>query len=152
MEQTTQPLFELQIDPQGQQYLYNTAKWSKFLSIVGFIFIGFFIVVALFIGAIFNTISSQSTNVMPAYFNGATLSFIYIIIALIYFFPCLHLYRFSSRMLNALSASDQATLNSSLSQLKAFFKFMGVLTIVVLSLYVLGMISAIFVGSMFMQS
>lgn len=152
MEQINPPLFELQIDTQAQQYLQSAAKWSKFLSIVGFIFIGLLIILSFFIGSIFNTISSQADVASSNPLNGGFLTGVYIVIAIIYFFPCLYLYRFSARMINALAANDQATLNAAFSQLKACFKFMGVLTIVMLSIYALATIFGIAAGAMFMHS
>ena len=46
MEQN-QNLFDLQITPESSHYLSETAKWSRFLSIIGFIFCGLLIVVAI---------------------------------------------------------------------------------------------------------
>ena len=32
---------ELQVDTEGQAHLYQTAKWAKFLGVMGFIFTDF---------------------------------------------------------------------------------------------------------------
>ena len=51
MEQKPSNLFDLHIDPQSQGYLSETAKWAKFLSILGFIMLGLFVILMLVGGA-----------------------------------------------------------------------------------------------------
>ncbi len=75
--------------------------------------------------------------------GGAFLSIVYVLVALLYFFPCLYLFRFSTRMQTSIRSNDQRLLNSSFSNLKSCFKFMGILTIVVLACYFLALIGGI---------
>jgi hypothetical protein len=146
-------LFELQIDQQSIGYLSETARWAKFLSIVGFVVCGFMVIFSLFFGSImsmFNKLNSGSDA-----FGGSTMalgsyafSIVYIIIALLYFFPCLYLFNFSSKMQTALRNNDQINLNAAFGNLKSCFKFVGILTIVVLSFYLLGTIVVVSVASL----
>jgi hypothetical protein len=135
---------DLRIDNQAYEYLESTAKWAKFLSIVGFIMIGFMLLAGLFAGSVFTLFSSEmnQSGAMSAA-EGTILSVVYFVFGVIYFFPCLFLFQFSSRMLTALHSSDQATLNSSLSQLKACFKFFGIVTIVCIGMYILFILALI---------
>lgn len=148
-----QHLFELQIDQQSIGYLSETARWAKFLSIVGFVVCGLMIVVALFAGTVMTTLSrfgrSDDTALQGITgVSGAFVSLIYIIIALLYFFPCLYLFNFSGKMQTALHNNDQTSLNASFSHLKSCFKFVGILTIVVLSFYLLAIIVVVSVATL----
>ena len=130
-----QNLFELQIDQQSISYLGETARWAKFLSIVGFVLCGIMIIVAIFAGTIMATFSrfgNSDALGSSMGLSGVLLSLIYIVLALLYFFPCLFLFNFSVKMQSALRNNDQTNLNIGLSNLKSCFKFVGILTIVVL--------------------
>jgi len=145
-----QHLFELQIDQQSISYLGETARWAKFLSIVGFIMCGLMIVLALFAGTLMATLSRfRSNDALQgiAGMGGAFVSLIYIVVALLYFFPCLYLFNFAGKMQTALRNNDQTSLNASFGQLKSCFKFVGILTIIVLSFYILVAIVVISVAT-----
>ncbi|OQP40869.1 hypothetical protein A4H97_14770 [Niastella yeongjuensis] len=145
-------LFELQVDQQSISYLGETARWAKFLSIVGFVVCGIMILFALFFGSIMATIgriSSNSDSFSSALGVGNyAFSAVYIIIALLYFFPCLYLFNFSAKMQMALRNNDQTNLNTAFGNLKSCFKFVGILTIVVLSFYLLGTVVVVSVASL----
>ncbi len=145
MEQVNQNLFDLQIDHQSNNYLSEAAKWGKFLAIMGFIFCGLFVIVALFAGTYiatsmrgFSTPSSGS-GVM----GGGIVTVVYIAIALVYFFPCLYLFNFSSKMQAALRGNQQDVLNTSFRNLKSCFKFLGILMIIMLCFWILAIIVAV---------
>jgi hypothetical protein len=145
MESTNEStLFELQIDHNGSAYLKEAARWAKFLAIVGFVFCALYVIVSLFAGAL---MSSFSTLAGPAGAGmrggGAFITVLYILIAVLYFFPCLYLYNFASKAQVALRSNDQEQLNLSLKNLKATFRFMGILTIIGLCFALLGIIVVI---------
>ena len=71
---------------------------------------------------------------------GTIMAVFYILFALVYFFPCLYLFRFGSQMQLALRNNDQQMLTSSFKYLKSWFRFVGILTIVVLSCWVLALV------------
>lgn len=62
-----------------------------------------------------------------------------------------YLYRFSIQLKAALESNNSATLEKSLKNLKSYWKFTGIITIIVLGFYVLGVLAAligvIFAGS-----
>jgi hypothetical protein len=66
-----------------------------------------------------------------------------IVMSLIMFFPALYLWNFSSKIRKAFNNNDQPLLTESLKNLKSFFKFYGILLIVLLSFYALALIAAI---------
>lgn len=145
MESTNEStLFELQIDHNGSAYLKEAARWAKFLAIVGFVCIGLLVIIALFAGAVLSSFSSFAGPASgAARTSGAFLTVIYILIAVLYFFPCLYLYNFAAKAQVALRGNDQEQLNQSLKNLKAMLRYMGILTIIWLCFVLLGFIVAI---------
>ncbi|MGZ3959302.1 MAG: DUF5362 family protein, partial [Flavisolibacter sp.] len=73
----------------------------------------------------------------------------YIIVAVVYFFPCLFLFRFSAGMKKALNSNSQDELDLAFQNLKSMFKYVGVITIIFLALYALGVIIAMFASAAF---
>jgi len=142
-------LFELAIDHESSSYLTETARWGKFLAIVGFVSCGLIAILSFFIGTIMSSsaFAVYNANGLGAAL-GVVLTIVYLAIALLYFFPCLYLYRFSVRLKAALSGNDQVQLNQALKNQKSLFKFFGIMTIIVLGFYALalivGMLGALF--------
>jgi uncharacterized membrane protein YjgN (DUF898 family) len=141
-------LFELALDQESIDHLTETARWGKFLAVVGFVSCGLIVIMAFVIGAVFS--SSLFSN-LPHYSNGidtsafgllggAVFAGMYIVIAAIYFFPCVFLYRFSVRLKMALRTNDQVTLNQSLKAQKYLFRYVGILTIIGVALGVIEML------------
>ena len=71
------------------------------------------------------------------------MAFFYLILAVAYFFTCLFLYRFASKMKTALSGNAQDQLNFSFQNLKSLFKYFGIITIIALAMYGLVLVLAV---------
>src|SRR5664279_213753 len=143
-------LFDLHLDQQSANYLSEAARWGRLLSIVGFIYCGLMAVCGLFLGSMMTRMMSSSIGGTDAVISGvgtAFISFFIILMALILFFPAYYLFNFYSKVRRALRNNDQAVLADSLKNLKSYFKFFGILIIIVLSFYALALISAI-IGAM----
>lgn len=136
---------QLHISQAAKSYLFESAKWGKFLSIVGFVMSGLLVLLGLFMGTIFGMLSTYSPNPLP--FPSFLIGIFYIGIALLYIFPCLYLYRFATQTKDALASNDSDTLTTALMNHKSLFKFMGICTIVVLCLYALILVFAIIGGA-----
>ena len=139
-------LFGMNVDQAGKSHLAEAARWAKFLSIMGFIGCGLVVLIGVFFGSFFRTFTTGLERNSP-YGDmpdsgpySAAMAFIYIIIALIYFFPCLFLFRFATKMKTALASNDQETLNVSFQNLKATFRFIGILTLIGLCFWLLAFI------------
>jgi hypothetical protein len=139
MERTE--LFSLQIDPLTKAHLAETAKWGRFMAIVGFIFCALIIFGGVFFATALSTAFGGNADIEGAGasrgFIGAASAIVYIIVAAIYFFPCLFLFRFSSRMRASLNSNSQEDLNLSFQNLKALFRYVGIITIIFLAIYAL---------------
>ncbi len=141
-------LFELQLDQSSINYLNEASRWSRFLAILGFIYIGLLLIIGILFGAIGNSLlqGTGGDSDMPARFSGVFISFLLILVAAVLFVPVLYLYNFSTKMRKALRNNDQPVLTDALKNLKSFFKFYGIIAIVVLSLYGLAIIAAVIGG------
>ncbi|HVV07486.1 MAG TPA: DUF5362 family protein, partial [Puia sp.] len=73
-----------------------------------------------------------------AYAPGYTvwISFLYMALATVYFFPCIYTLNFAKKMKTALQNNDQGYLNTSLKNLKHSFRYLGIMAIVGLALLV----------------
>lgn len=126
----------LYLKEESQSFLKETAKWGYFLSILGFVFMGLMVVFALFVGTIFSKINSFGGGINPMMGRSSTVfSVIYILIALLYFFPVYYLYQFSSKARKAFKYNDNEQLNASFEYLKSHYKFMGIIALIFVSFY-----------------
>jgi hypothetical protein len=128
-------------------YLLETAKWGKFLAIVGYIGTGLLVLLAFFM--MFG-LSSLSQFVEVSFPMGM-LGFVYIIFAVLYFIPVNYLFQYSVKMKQGLIANDLQNITTGFRNLKSLFKFFGIFTIVILSLYVLILIITIPAAMFFMN-
>ncbi|WP_088322736.1 hypothetical protein [Polaribacter tangerinus] len=140
MKEVITEVEQLTLNSASRKFLKETAMWSKFLSILGIIMLALMFVGSFFISAIYSSL--PQTETIP--FNiGGVLSVVYIVIALIYAFPVYYLYQFSVKTSAALSSKDDETLSKALEMLKSHYKFIGVYTIIILSIYLLAAIIGI---------
>mgnify|MGYP001091583914 CR=1 FL=1 len=116
-------------------YLKETSKWTKFLAVLGLIFVGIITIAAFFVGKIFSSIPVAGLDGITSGF-AYLFTFIYLVIGLVYFFPSWYLFKFSSQLKTALTNKDSDALDEAFSNHKSFYKFFGVFTIVFLSIYV----------------
>ena len=136
--------FELQLNESAKGFLKEATKWAYFLSILGYIGIGFIVVAAVFAGALFAFIGnlSREMNSFGA-MGGSFISAFYLMIAAFYFFPVYYLNKFASNAKIALRDNDSKSLAASFEYLKSHYKFMGIVALVILSLYALIMVFVI---------
>lgn len=130
--------FELQLTDAAKGFLKETGKWATFLSIIGFIFLGLFVLLAL---AMFTMGSSMIATMSPQMSGmGAAAGIIYLLIALLYFFPIWYLYKFGSNIKQAFAHNNTEQMTIALESLKSHYKFVGILMIIMLSFYVLSLL------------
>lgn len=120
-------------------YLMETAKWGKFLAIVGYVGIGMMILLALFV----MVGTSQFGNMIGTEVPMGAIGLIYIVLAAVYFFPVYYLHQFSIKTKRGLESQDLENLTSGFQNLKSLYKFMGIFMIVILSLYALILLFAV---------
>ena len=124
---------DLILTPSSKDFLLYTSKWANFLAILSFVGIGLMVLGGLIVTVIGTSFSGFQTSTAPMGLFGI----IYMLIALLYFFPTLYLYNFSQNIQKALANSNQQNLDIGFENLKSFFKFIGIFTIITISLYIL---------------
>jgi hypothetical protein len=137
--ENTQEIGKIEIEQKTLNSLNTTRKWAMFLAITGFIFLGLIIIIGAIAGTFLSTFSLTKTgHGIPELF----ISIIFLVLAVIYFFPVLFLFRFSKHMAHAVQTLDKQELHKAFKNLKSFFAYLGVLIIIVLSFYVVVLIVA----------
>jgi hypothetical protein len=141
----------LKVGDESVSYLKETAKWGKFLAIVGFVMSGFLIIFGFFIGTFMARMSEMSGGA-PSPINPMFLSIFYVLFAAIYIIPCYYLYKYSTELKTALANTDSDNLTEAFKNQKSLYKFFGIFTAIVLGLYALIFVIAIVAGgaAMFM--
>jgi len=117
-------------------FMTEIVKWAKFLAICSFVGLGMMGLagVAMIILQFERQANGLSTVIMGLF---------YILMAVIYFFPAVYLYRFATASADAIEKLNEDTLEEGLENLKSLFRFTGILTIITLSLYAVGIIAII---------
>lgn len=156
MEQETNPVefsnqedrFDIDLSKRAAEFLLESYRWTNFIAIVGFVLIGLGLIFSFSIGGIMNSaVSANGMNNVPSWI-GVFYSVMMVITSALYFFPCLYLFKFAKHGKLAVSTKNSEDLTFSLENLKSFFKFMGVMTLIVVVLYglmfLIGMVGAAF--------
>lgn len=136
---------EMKLTPRIIDMLKETTTWTRFLAIVGYVMVGFMVLAAIFI----LTLDLPMDETEMGSFSTGVGAVMYMIIALIYFFPIHYLYKFSSSMRRALATNDTRFLESGFDFLKRHYKFMGILTAVALIFYAIAFLFGIMAGAIF---
>lgn len=131
----------LTIDDIAKAYLQEAARWGKFISIFGIVICGLMLMLGLAftfsgVGAIY-----ASMGVPPA-----LIGIFYLLFTAIYLYPCVALLRFSTKVKEAILLNNDDILHSSFRFLKNHFKSIGILIIVMISIYVLLLLFLIIMG------
>jgi hypothetical protein len=142
---------QLTLTPASVAFLNETARWAKFISIVGFVGLGFLVLVGLFAGSIFSMIPQEmdtmgSAGLMKGF--GAFFGFMYIGMAILYFFPLYYLFQFSVKIKRAFQTNDIPVLEQSFEYLKSHYKFIGILMAIMLGFYALGLLLMLLFGGL----
>jgi uncharacterized oligopeptide transporter (OPT) family protein len=77
------------------------------------------------------------------------LAIVYIILIATWFFPLFYMLRFAGKMKTALAGNDQQALNIAFQNLKICFRFIGIVTIIILAFYAIAIVFGIIGASMF---
>lgn len=130
---------KIEIEQQTLDQLNTARKWAMFLSIVGFIFLGLLLIMGLIAGTFLKIFNSGGQGVgIPEVFV-----FIFmLLLAIIYFFPVLFLFRFSKLTSLAIQSLDKQVLHKAFTNLKYYFVYIGVLIILVLAFYFIVLVVA----------
>ncbi|MCE2742791.1 MAG: DUF5362 family protein [Fluviicola sp.] len=147
LEENLESNKSLIIDNEVKGYLSETAKWAKFLAVLGYIglvFMGIGVLSMLFLANRFQSMPGGNVSTMPF----GIMAIVYIVMIVLYFFPVYYLGKFASNMKNGIYLNNQLSVNEGFEYLKSHYKFLGIFAIVIMSMYVLMMIFAIGAAAM----
>ncbi|MBO6050705.1 MAG: hypothetical protein J6P65_01840 [Bacteroidales bacterium] len=129
---------DLQLLEESKLYVSSTGKWMKFFAVLGCIGIAFLVLCTFFMMVVGAYIPMFSGVMSLRWF-----SLIYIVLAVIYVWPIIYMFRASAAAKLAVESNDNIQMAEFLKNNKSFWKFCGILTIVVLCIYVVAIIGII---------
>jgi hypothetical protein len=130
---------KIEIGPETLNHLNSTWKWTMFLSVLGFIFLGLLIIAGVVTSTFLTAFKAQEANLgLPE----SLMIIILIVIAAIYFFPVFFLFRFSRNTRDAIQNLDKKKLEKGFRNLRTYFTYIGIMVIVVLTIYFVALLAA----------
>ena len=122
----------LQVTESARLDLLSAAKWAKFLCIVGCICVCLMLLFGILM-MVFGAALTQRVGNSPF---GGLMGLLYVVIAAIYIYPLVKGFQFANGAKAACLTNDSAQLARSFSGLRSVLVFSGILTIILLIIYV----------------
>jgi hypothetical protein len=122
-------------------YTRITAKWTRFLSILGFIMAGFMVLFGIFLTLVLTLFPSffpHTGNTPPPF-----LGIFYLPMSVLYLVPAIYLFKYSSALKRVLADANIQDIEEAVRYQKSFWKFTGILSLFSLIFAVIGILSAI---------
>lgn len=137
--------------------LDSIRKWAMFFAVLGFISVGLMLIIGIGIAIIPTHLFAQFQPNSPyqqmsqTALQGIKLSQMAFLtfFSLLYFFPILYMYRFAIRTKRAILSNSDCIFEEALKALNTHFQIIGIITIVILSLYFIIFVFAFLFGSLF---
>jgi magnesium-transporting ATPase (P-type) len=130
---------KIEIGPETLNNLNATWKWAMFLSVLGYIFLGLLIIAGFVTSTFLTTFKSKEVNLgIPE----SLMTILFIVVGAIYFFPVFFLFRFSRNIRDGIQNLDRMKLAKGFRNLRIYFTYIGIMVILVLSIYVLALFAA----------
>ena len=129
LENLSQKNVALEVTENSKNYLKTAAIWSKFIAILGFVGLAFLAlgsIVLIPLGGILQEVMSLS-------FQFSLVGILYLVLAIVMFFPTLYMYRFSKKTTTALVMNNALELEDAFKNMKRYWKFIGIMTIVAIA-------------------
>ena len=126
----SQFILGLQVDQTASKSLSDAARWAKFLSVTGFVFMGIMLILCL---AMQSQIAAALSRVIPGCTNvesfGVLITAVIVGVGIVYVLMYF-LFRGSALIKKGIEAKNQEMFNRGLASLKAYFTMYGILAIV----------------------
>lgn len=131
------------LNRQSVESLTETRKWTTFFSILGFIFVGLMVILALVMALILPFLNEAGQMPYPP----ILLSVIYLILGGIYLLPVIFLMRFGNLLKRALLSRSTEVFGEAMKNLALHFRTVGIMTIIFIALYILAIIAMVILGA-----
>ncbi len=137
---------DLQLLEESKLYVSSMGKWMKFFAILSCIGAGFMVLAALLLILVGSFIPlAEDLGVLSRVGTGVV-GFIYLIIAAVYIYPIIYLFRASAAARLAIESKDNVQMTEFLKNNKSFWRYCGILTIVLFCFYIVLIIGFIIAG------
>ena len=123
--------------------MHPTKTWTKFISIMGFIGSGFMVLCGIFVTLAGTLLPESQGNKIPTF-----VGLVYIIFSIFYIIPSVYLFKYSSALDRFLCNKTASELEAALAYQKSFWKFVGILCVIGIILFFVGIIAAIVIPLM----
>lgn len=143
VEESGQEQEQLIVTEEIRSYIYETAKWTKFLSVVGLVFSVFLALMAFSANAIIEGLAVATPGNPLAQMGTAFLTVYFLSISLMLFYPSFLLFKYANAANTAVLYADQENFTIAMKKMKSVFKFWGIIAIIVLALYILSILLAV---------
>lgn len=123
--------------PRGAvEALRGTRPWVRLFSILGFLSAALMVMLGagIMLGGGASIFGDFGDEAAPAGLMIA-MGFAYLLIGLLYFLPCLYLFRYASRITRITEGGGEAALVDALDQQRRFWRLVGIYTLVMVGLY-----------------
>jgi len=127
------------VTPVTIEALKETRPWVRLMGILGFIGSALIVLVSLtmFVGAGFAKQLGMA---------GIGLGFVYLCMAVLYIFPSLYLLRYAGAIQALAVSRSSGDLEQALLHQKSFWRFAGIMTVIVLCFYALALLAMLVFG------
>lgn len=134
---------QLVVTEEIRSYIYETAKWTRFLSIVGLVFSAFLALMAFSANGLIEGLATAAPSSPLVQLGTTFLTVYFLCISLMLFYPSFLLFKYSNAANTAVLYADQENFTVAMKKMKSVFKFWGIVTIVILALNVISVLLAI---------
>ncbi len=138
---------KVEIGQEALGYLDTTRKWTMFFAILGFVGLGFLLIVGLLAGSLVRGFTSGMSGmeggegmetVKAAGGFASVMMFVgMLILSVIYFFPLFYLLKFSTHAKKAVAGCDSNEMTLAFKNIKSYWKYIGILVIILLAVYLI---------------
>ena len=133
-----------QLSAEGKAHLGGARKWINFLCILAFIGLGLMIILGLGFGTLISFLPTEAEDIP---LSGSMVGLVYIVFAVVYLFPVIYLFQFAQRSKRYLRSNEGLELDEALRFMKIAYRYIGVLAIIMLSIYAVLIASLAIIGS-----
>ena len=123
------------VTPRSVALLGQTRPWVLLMSILMFIGAGLLGLVGL-LAIVFSSLGTRTGSPVGIFgYLGVTLGLFYLAVAAFYFVPALYLFRYAANIARLRSSGRADDLENALESQKSFWKFVGIVSAIVLGIY-----------------
>lgn len=138
---------DLVIDNVAIGHLKESATWGKFLGVMGFIFSNIIAVIGIAAGFSISRLGSSYSGRRLRLAEGGGVTLLYLAGAVILFFMSLYLFRFAQKIKTAIATGNLENITEACKNLKLYFRFAGIISIISVVLTILSVIGMVMAAS-----